>query len=1572
MKKQLIIWILAAGLFQTWRALAGVTETVDLGVGSQYTNWSTGVNDTTWDGGTTFHNELYYDPYSGSFEDTWHDVLIHMQGIETSPATTFSGSAYSTYAWTDRYRALDYAVHGGSMVGYNRFINYTMVNLAATNGFVAASLEWNVTLDDGSHFNSTSVSPSGPTLLKMVVWPDYYPQGDNFPRGRSWQVTTPNLKATRQVADAQPRTNSDALAQQGDPIDSINGNVSIKETDIAVLTAGIPLEFRRWYSTTLDGDGSLGPRWSHTYLWRIWETNTVFSGATNRWLVLRTGGDWHWAALSVTNSGHEIVDADWRWNWSKTNNAYTVTRPGGFAYRFNTNGFLIRIDNVFSNALSLTYTNLSSVQRLARVEHSDGRALQFSYDSSNRLSQVAASFTNLSVRFNYTSSGLPTNVVRTADTVVESTRYDWDSSSQVITQRLDNAGVPRVWEYSGAMGTRSYVGTGRWYEVSMDYSTKAENRTQVVTYRGDTNMAFYQEYDPVRNKITATSDSMPMSVMRIAIPANAVITNVVWYYTGDSWSVFANNPCFQSEVFSLCKSTPVPQLGWSGTRYTRDDYGRIVAAETRDGTPGVTAWSKQSLAYDPQGRLTNSAYGYSVEPTNLSTISWNTNWETVAAITDPEGHRTEWDYTNGVVSKERVFPATNQPAETIYAYTTNGLLATVTNANGHWVRYQYNGYGYPTSTIPQVGPTNCMIWDSLGHLKEIDLPGSGTTTNDQPQTVPRAIVFDPDELGRVRQITWPDASCETFAFDAIGNITNHVDTAGRTTSYAWLPTRKLASITRGIGSEQGTVSFIYDQQFNALKITDERTRPVETYKLDLQDRPITVTNIEGQTMTIAWGLTDFMQSIVRFDGSTVSFDRDSGGRLSAVTYPDAVNRFSYLRNGLMVTASNQWGMISNAYDGANRLISQSSPVPNGNVSYALYPAGQVSNVVSIAGTNTYALDAAERLTTLTASRKGLAATSFQYGYNPLNGAVSTILCSNGVSCSETYDKMDRLSTLIWKNASNQVLRSRSYTYNSAGMISQVGYETGEQVIFTYDSLDRVTGEQHVNAAGQTTSLETYGFDLAGNRTNKTVWSGVTPLMTVNYALGTGNRLASWSVAQTDLVGQVDVAGTSSEAIGTNDRFGWLYVSNLNGRASVKPYVSGTNFWAYELTVGLGTQKIVAAIRDVAGNTTRVTNQVCLTVVTNGAYQYSDAGCVTNIMYRGKDYNSTVGLTWNGQYQLTAVSTNGTVAERHGYDALGRRLWTWDATAGTNWMVYDGPHVIAEVDASGSLKKSYVYGPGIDNVLSMAVYGTATNTYYYLKDHLGSVIALTDKDGNVVESYRYDACGRTTAYDAMGNDLAQSAYGNCYCWQGREYSWKTGLYYFRARWYSAVEGRWLSNDPIGISGGLNQYAFCGNNPVNFRDPFGLCKAGGYPDIPHEIDDGPIRDGTFDFLALTPVKIPFVGAVMGKLFGSVAEEATVMTVDKFVLTGLTKAEARVAAQGMGLPAAQAAAVNSSIGRATATSVTKVTQNGPDVIVEIFRSGENGYQVVESTVRLDGSKAVVQKAYDAAGRLVHFDPK
>ncbi len=83
----------------------------------------------------------------------------------------------------------------------------------------------------------------------------------------------------------------------------------------------------------------------------------------------------------------------------------------------------------------------------------------------------------------------------------------------------------------------------------------------------------------------------------------------------------------------------------------------------------------------------------------------------------------------------------------------------------------------------------------------------------------------------------------------------------------------------------------------------------------------------------------------------------------------------------------------------------------------------------------------------------------------------------------------------------------------------------------------------------------------------------------------------------------------------------------------------------------------------------------------------------------------------------------------------------------------------------------------------------------------------------------------TVFDSNGNELDDSALGNRYCFQGREIDYTTGLYNFRARWYDPETGRWLSKDPIGINGGLNQYVFCGNNPVMFGDPEGKSILGG---------------------------------------------------------------------------------------------------------------------------------------------------
>jgi len=203
--------------------------------------------------------------------------------------------------------------------------------------------------------------------------------------------------------------------------------------------------------------------------------------------------------------------------------------------------------------------------------------------------------------------------------------------------------------------------------------------------------------------------------------------------------------------------------------------------------------------------------------------------------------------------------------------------------------------------------------------------------------------------------------------------------------------------------------------------------------------------------------------------------------------------------------------------------------------------------------------------------------------------------------------------------------------------------------------------------------------------------------------------------------------------------------------------------------------------------------------------------------------TTLRMSWNTQGQLVSVTTNNVLAESYAYDPLGRRVKT---TAGgtTVYHAYSGDECAVDLDASGTPLRSYTWGTGIDNLLAMTVYTTgATNTYYAVKDHLGSVQALVNSSGAIVESYTYDAWGVTTIKNAGGSVIIASAYGNRYLFQGREYSTVTALYNFRARWYAPTIGRWLSKDPIGLEGGLNLYAFCGNDPLNYMDPFGCLEA-----------------------------------------------------------------------------------------------------------------------------------------------------
>lgn len=185
-------------------------------------------------------------------------------------------------------------------------------------------------------------------------------------------------------------------------------------------------------------------------------------------------------------------------------------------------------------------------------------------------------------------------------------------------------------------------------------------------------------------------------------------------------------------------------------------------------------------------------------------------------------------------------------------------------------------------------------------------------------------------------------------------------------------------------------------------------------------------------------------------------------------------------------------------------------------------------------------------------------------------------------------------------------------------------------------------------------------------------------------------------------------------------------------------------------------------------------------------------------------------SWDYENRLTQASTR-KQAVRYKYDALGRRVQRIVGFGNENTkFIYDGEDVLADDDA-GTLTK-YQNGLGIDDKLRVQ---TGGDVKYLLSDHVGSTNGLTDPTGSLTAS---------TGYDAFGN-ATNSSFPSRYQFTGREYDGFSGHYYYRARFYDANLGRFISEDPIGFGGGdINLYGYVKNRPINRTDPLGLWDPG----------------------------------------------------------------------------------------------------------------------------------------------------
>ena len=942
--------------------------------------------------------------------------------------------------------------------------------------------------------------------------------------------------------------------------------------------------------------------------------------------------------------------------------------------------------------------------------------------------------------------------------------------------------------------------------------------------------------------VLADSNQAPES-KRLLLPPNERIN---FARQSDGTYRASGDPRFDGAVLSRWNSQDWELLLSNGTRWRfgmTDSIGRTASFLVEIIEPGgrVTRIDRRSDRKITRIGDEHRAYQLNYGANNLvseirdpanRTLGFTYNASRrIETITDADGGQTRYEYvgddefpanpvctqgTDGLRIKRIHYPGMEHPTENDHGVSRRVLRQLATT--GIETLFEYEVVGACVTHIDnpaeRCSGSQCPRIDSWeNHQAGWRIVGGqvvATTTIDGAGNR-KTQRFNAQKL--VTDTIKPDGTTINRKVDGNGRITQRTDALGRTTRYS------------------------YDAKGNVIRKVDPSGRIVVIDYDSTWGKPIQITRMleDGTQVVNQFQYASATGNITRSVdplGHTTVYSYNASGQIESVTDPlGHVTRLAYNLEGDLVQVTDALGnLMRMETDDIGRTISEIDPL-GFETETAYTELSQLDSVTDpLGGETRQTYDTARRLTSVINAR-GNAIESYVYDER---GRLTEVLDALGQASSFEYDDRNLLT-----RERDRLNRVTDYEYDAQGRLDRVAYPEGDtmhvmrdalgrvtsvedggsRIDYNYDAADRLIRERTTILAGTheiaydwdaldrlvrrtvngvdvtqyfydlasrlsaieyRDTLTTYTWDAAGRLTNKTLANGIFQNLTWDDA----NRLT-----------RIEYRATDASLIDAVD-----YQYDANGQRIVK--ATGQSSVA---------ETPMQAEYDAADRMTQITLFPGRAEEATYRLEYDSEGTLIR-KANTADASDTTTYDWDSRGRLRGIA-GPEVTASFKYDALDRRIER-TINGVTLRAIYDGVQMIGEL-AGGVVEPTYLTGLQIDEML---VRSTAAGARTYLTDALGSVMAQTDEDQTPINWYGYSPYGEV----AVVGDDEQSPVQ----YTGREND-RTGLYYYRARYYDPVLKRFISEDPIGLGGGVNVYAYVDGNPVSFTDPYGLAPSWASP-------------------------------------------------------------------------------------------------------------------------------------------------